>query len=91
MAHSVLLYMSLYRRILKWTMVCVDKVKLNTLTDASLWFVFDLTILGAFLIPYLIMLAFAGMPIFFMEVILGQWSGVGPNKLFELAPLFKGI
>jgi len=36
------------------------------------------------------MLAFAGLPIFFMEVILGQYSGVGPNKLFELAPLFKG-
>ncbi|KAF6021690.1 hypothetical protein EB796_019999 [Bugula neritina] len=46
---------------------------------------------GAFLIPYFIMLAFAGLPIFFMEVILGQYSGVGPNKLFELAPLFKGL
>ncbi|XP_067936413.1 sodium- and chloride-dependent GABA transporter 1-like [Watersipora subatra] len=46
---------------------------------------------GAFLIPYFIMLVFAGLPIFFMEVILGQYSGVGPNKLFELAPLFKGL
>lgn len=45
---------------------------------------------GAFLIPYFIMLAFAGLPIFFMEVILGQYGGVGPNKLFEIAPLFKG-
>ena len=49
-----------------------------------------LYIIGAFLIPYFIMLAFAGLPIFFMEVILGQYSGVGPNKLFEMAPLFKG-
>lgn len=45
---------------------------------------------GAFLIPYFIMLVFAGLPIFFMEVILGQYGGVGPNKLFEIAPLFKG-
>lgn len=37
------------------------------------------------------MLVFTGMPIFFMEVTLGQYSGVGPNKLFELAPLFKGM
>jgi len=37
------------------------------------------------------MLAFAGLPIFFMEVILGQYGGVGPNKLFELSPIFKGM
>merc|ERR1712038_314266 len=47
---------------------------------------------GSFLIPYTIMLFFAGLPLFFMELCLGQYSGQGPTRVFgRLAPAFKGL
>lgn len=46
---------------------------------------------GAFLIPFLIMVLFVGMPLFFAELVIGQYSGLGPIKAFSfLTPLFKG-
>ena len=47
---------------------------------------------GSFLIPYVIMLFFAGLPLFFMELVLGQYSRQGPTKVFgRIAPVFKGL
>ena len=47
---------------------------------------------GSFLVPYIIMLLFAGMPLFFMELALGQYSGLGPTKVFgRMVPIFKGL
>ena len=47
---------------------------------------------GAFLVAYTLMLTFAGLPLFFLELAIGQYGGLGPNKLFgRLAPLFKGL
>ena len=47
---------------------------------------------GSFLIPYVIMLFFAGLPLFFMELVLGQYSRQGPTVVFgRIAPLFKGL
>jgi solute carrier family 6 amino acid transporter-like protein 5/7/9/14 len=47
---------------------------------------------GAFLIPYFLAAIFIGLPIFFVELIIGQYSGLGPIKAFSfLAPFFKGI
>ena len=37
---------------------------------------------GVFLIPYLTMLALAALPMFYMELALGQFSQLGPNKTF---------
>ena len=36
---------------------------------------------GTFLIPYVIMLIFVGLPLFFMEMILGQYAGLSATKV----------
>ncbi len=47
---------------------------------------------GAFLFAYSIMLAVAGLPLYFLELSMGQYAGMGPNKLFgKIAPAFKGL
>ena len=45
----------------------------------------------AFLIPYFIFLIVLGIPIFFIEVVIGQYSALTPITVFgEMAPLFRG-
>ncbi len=47
---------------------------------------------GAFLVAYAVMLALAGLPLYFLELSIGQYAGLGPNKLFgKVAPAFKGL
>jgi len=47
---------------------------------------------AAFVIPYGIMLLCGGLPLFFMELALGQYVSLGPNVLFgEIAPIFAGV
>ncbi|XP_034248378.1 sodium-dependent nutrient amino acid transporter 1-like [Thrips palmi] len=46
---------------------------------------------GAFLIPYLIVLALIGKPLYYMEMALGQFASLGSVQVWELAPVFKGI
>ncbi|XP_063793615.1 sodium- and chloride-dependent neutral and basic amino acid transporter B(0+)-like [Pseudophryne corroboree] len=46
---------------------------------------------GAFLIPYTIMLALAGLPVFFLECSLGQFASLGPIEIWRLVPLFQGL
>ncbi|KAI1889581.1 hypothetical protein AGOR_G00164390 [Albula goreensis] len=45
---------------------------------------------GAFLIPYLIMLCLAGIPIFLMEVSLGQFASQGPVSVWKAIPALQG-
>ncbi|XP_044727458.1 sodium- and chloride-dependent glycine transporter 1-like isoform X2 [Chrysoperla carnea] len=45
---------------------------------------------GAFLIPYLLMLAFCGIPLFYMESCLGQFSSSSCLTIFKICPLLKG-
>ena len=46
---------------------------------------------GAFLVPYFIMLLLAGIPIFFLEVCISQFSSQGPIGVWNIAPAFRGI
>ncbi|XP_033631857.1 sodium- and chloride-dependent glycine transporter 1-like [Asterias rubens] len=46
---------------------------------------------GAFLIPYLIMILVAGLPMFFMELSFGQFASQGCLTIWKICPLFKGL
>ncbi|XP_056393946.1 sodium- and chloride-dependent neutral and basic amino acid transporter B(0+)-like [Hyla sarda] len=46
---------------------------------------------GAFLIPFIIMLAFAGLPLCFLECSIGQFASLGPIAVWRIVPLFEGV
>uniref|UniRef100_A0A665WPY1 Transporter n=1 Tax=Echeneis naucrates TaxID=173247 RepID=A0A665WPY1_ECHNA len=46
---------------------------------------------GVFLIPYFIMLFVTGVPLFLMELSLGQYGAAGPITVWKCCPLLKGI
>uniref|UniRef100_A0A914LLD4 Transporter n=2 Tax=Meloidogyne incognita group TaxID=654580 RepID=A0A914LLD4_MELIC len=47
---------------------------------------------GAFLIPYIVMLLIGGLPMFYMELVLGQFHRSGCLSIWrKICPMFKGI
>ncbi|XP_055372313.1 sodium-dependent nutrient amino acid transporter 1-like isoform X2 [Condylostylus longicornis] len=46
---------------------------------------------GAFLIPYLIVLALVGKPIYYLEMIIGQFSSKGAAKVYDFCPALRGV
>ena len=46
---------------------------------------------GAFLIPYFLVLIFIGRPLYFLELLLGQFSSLGSVKLWNISPIARGV
>ncbi|KAG4078938.1 hypothetical protein HA402_010890 [Bradysia odoriphaga] len=46
---------------------------------------------GAFLIPYFIVLFVVGRPIYYLEMIVGQFSSRGSAKVYDMVPAMRGI
>ncbi|KAL7648320.1 UNVERIFIED_CONTAM: hypothetical protein RMT77_000226 [Armadillidium vulgare] len=46
---------------------------------------------GAFLLPYFLITVFGALPLFFMELVLGQYNRQGPITVWKICPLFRGI
>ncbi|XP_067303024.1 sodium- and chloride-dependent creatine transporter 1 isoform X2 [Pseudorasbora parva] len=46
---------------------------------------------GVFLIPYILMVFVGGIPVFFLEIALGQFMKQGGVATWNIAPLFKGL
>ncbi|EDW10664.1 sodium-dependent nutrient amino acid transporter 1 [Drosophila mojavensis] len=46
---------------------------------------------GAFLIPYLIVLILVGKPVYYLEMLLGQFSSRGSVKVYDFVPILRGI
>ena len=49
-----------------------------------------MSVSGAFLLPYFIMVILAGIPMFFLEVSIGQFMSSGGIKVWNISPLFTG-
>ncbi|XP_048765155.1 sodium- and chloride-dependent glycine transporter 1-like [Ostrea edulis] len=46
---------------------------------------------GAFLIPFFLLLFSSGVPLYFLEVSLGQFTGKSPLVVWSISPLFEGL
>ncbi|XP_045076688.1 sodium-dependent dopamine transporter-like, partial [Coregonus clupeaformis] len=44
---------------------------------------------GAFLVPYMFFMVIAGMPLFYMELALGQYNREGAAGVWKICPIFK--
>lgn len=47
--------------------------------------------LGAFLLPYFVSVIVAGVPLFLLEVALGQFMSKGAIAAWDICPLFRGM
>ncbi|CAG2250495.1 Sodium- and chloride-dependent GABA transporter 2,Sodium- and chloride-dependent taurine transporter,Sodium-dependent dopamine transporter,Sodium-dependent proline transporter,Sodium-and chloride-dependent glycine transporter 2,Sodium-dependent noradrenaline transporter,Sodium- and chloride-dependent betaine transporter,Sodium-dependent neutral amino acid transporter SLC6A17,Sodium-dependent serotonin transporter,Sodium- and chloride-dependent GABA transporter 3,Sodium- and chloride-dependent glycine trans len=74
-------------------MATTDNKTKNTVFDVKhllLTLMFNINI-SAFLIPFFICLVFCGIPLFFLETAVGQFTGQGTLHVWEVCPIFKGV
>lgn len=45
---------------------------------------------GAFVIPYIIVLFLVGKPVYYLEMLLGQFSSRGSVKVYDFSPIMRG-
>ena len=46
---------------------------------------------GAFLIPYFILIITGAVPMYFLEVIMGQYTRSGAIKIWDICPIFRWV
>nr|XP_019558048.3 sodium-dependent nutrient amino acid transporter 1-like [Aedes albopictus] len=46
---------------------------------------------GAFVIPYMIVLLLVGRPVYYLEMVMGQFSSRGSVKVYDVSPVMRGI
>lgn len=46
---------------------------------------------GAFVIPYIIVLLLVGKPIYYLEMLIGQFSSRGSVKVYDFCPAMRGV
>lgn len=46
---------------------------------------------GAFLIPYVLFVVLGSLPVFFLEVTVGQYTRCGAMKAWKIVPVVKGM
>ncbi|XP_062561319.1 sodium-dependent nutrient amino acid transporter 1-like [Armigeres subalbatus] len=46
---------------------------------------------GAFVIPYMIVLLIVGRPVYYLEMVMGQFSSRGSVKVYDVSPVMRGI
>ena len=47
--------------------------------------------LGAFVIAFAIMLFVVGLPLFFLEITIAQYSKFSPINVWKVVPIFRGL
>lgn len=45
---------------------------------------------GAFVIPYMIVLLLVGRPVYYLEMVMGQFSSRGSVKVYDVSPVMRG-
>lgn len=45
---------------------------------------------GAFLLPYLVVLFVIGRPLYYMEMVIGQFSSRNSIDVYDVSPVFRG-
>ena len=46
---------------------------------------------GTFLIPYTLIVILVGKPLYYMEILLGQFSSKGCIRVYDIAPALRGV
>ena len=46
---------------------------------------------GAFIIPYVIVLFIIGKPMYYLEMIIGQFTSKSSVKMWDMSPVFRGV